>query len=81
MNLQIIKGSFETIEAIELLSQLTSIKIKYHEDKIDATRNEEDIKQRENRIKQLQNELTEVRKYLSQSTEKINLNCSVILDR
>ena len=39
MNLQIINGSFETTEAIELLSQLTTIKIKYHEDKIDATRN------------------------------------------
>jgi len=75
MNLQIINGSFETTEAIELLSQLTSIKIKYHEDKIDATRNEEDIKQRENRIKQLQNELAIARNYLMQSAKKINLNC------
>ena len=81
MNLQIIKGSFETSEAIDLLSQLTSIKIKYHEDKIDATRNEEDIKQRENRIKQLQNELGEARNYLSQSNAKINLNCFVELAR
>jgi hypothetical protein len=81
MNLQIINGSFETTEAIELLSQLTSIKIKYHEDKIDATRNEEDIKQRENRIKQLQNELAIARNYLMQSAKKINLNCIVEFTR
>ncbi len=77
MNLQIIKGSFETSDAIELLSQLTSVKIKYHEDKIDATKNEEDIKQRENRIKQLQNELAYIKNYLAQNGDKINLNCNV----
>ncbi len=75
MNLQIIKGSFEASEAVELLSQLIKVKIKYHEDKIDGSKNEEDIKQRETRIKQLQNELSEVRNHLSSVTEKVNLNC------
>jgi hypothetical protein len=77
MNLQIIKGSFETSDTIELLIQLVNVKIKYHEDKIDGTRNEEDIKQRENRIKQLQSELAHIKNYLAQNSNKISLNCNV----
>ncbi len=81
MNLQIIKGNFENTDAIELLSQLVNVKIKYHEGKIDITRNEEDIKQRENRIKQLQYELAEAKKYLSENSDNINLNCTVEINK
>lgn len=77
MNLQIIKGSFETSDTIELMIQLVNVKIKYHEDKIDATNNEEDIKQRENRIKELQKELAHIKNYLAQQGDKISVNCNV----
>lgn len=61
MNLQLIKGSFKSPEAVEILSQLVNVKIKFHESKIENSQNEEDIKMREKRIKQLQQEFYETK--------------------
>jgi len=54
MNLPLIKGRFSKAEAIDLLSQMMLVKIRYYENKIDKDLSEEDIKMRENLIKQIQ---------------------------
>lgn len=61
MELQLIKGSFTPAEAVDLLTQMVHVKIKFHEDKIEKSLAEEDIKMREKRIKELQQDLNKVR--------------------
>ena len=49
------------------------VKIKFHEDKIHAHANEEDIKMREKRIKKLQKELFEIRNFINSHKGKIEM--------
>lgn len=72
--LQILKGSFNKKEAIDLITEIINIKVKYQEEKINGTINEEDIKMREQRIKHLQNELHKARSIIEKQTEPINLD-------
>lgn len=62
MMIQLIQGEFSANDALELISQMIQIKIKYHENKISSQSNEEDIKTREVKIKRLQKELFELRR-------------------
>jgi hypothetical protein len=73
MVLNLIKGSFTTKEAQELITELIHVKIKFHENKIKLADQEEDIKMREKRIKQLQKELYEVKNYIDRKKESISL--------
>lgn len=57
MKIDLVNGDFTGTEALDLLSQLTAVKIKYHEQKIQQNLTEEDIKMRELRIKKLQENL------------------------
>lgn len=61
MNIQLIQGDFNPEDAMELITQMVHVKIKYHENKISSNSNEEDIKTREAKIKRLQKELFELR--------------------
>lgn len=58
MVIQLIDGKFSTGEAVEMLTRMIQVKIHYHESKIAADNNEEDIKYRETKIKSLQKELS-----------------------
>ena len=73
MKIQLIKGSFSSSDATELITELIKVKIKFHENKISNTHHEEDIKMRESRIKQLQNDLHEVRKYINGKDGNVKL--------
>lgn len=64
MRLQLIQGNYSKMEAIELISQLAQVKIKFLESKIEKSHAEEDIHMREQRIQQLQKELMEARKQI-----------------
>ena len=79
MELQLIKGHFTAPDAVDIITRIINVKIKYHEGKINAASNEEDIKMREQRIKKLQKELFEVRQHLSSKTGKISLDTTVTL--
>lgn len=57
MELKLISGSFDKNDAIELISQLINVKMRFHENKINMTQSMDDIKAREKRIIQLQNEM------------------------
>lgn len=78
-NFQLLKGSFTKAEALSIITKMVDIKIKFHEDKIHNSLNEEDIKMRENRIKQLQKNLYEARLHIEKKTKKIELNSEIDL--
>jgi hypothetical protein len=80
MKIEIIKGAYSSADAIELLIRMVDAKIKFHESKINASDNEEDIKMRENRIRKLQQDLHEVRQHLLKVDGRINLNSDLNID-
>ena len=65
MEIQLIDGQYTSADALELLTQIIHVKIKFHENKISGKSTEEDVKARERRIKQLQKDLFELRNYIS----------------
>lgn len=77
VQLQLIKGCFDKSEALELISQMVHVKIKYHENKIKESEKEEDIKMREKRIKQLQHEFHELRTQLMSVDQTINIESGI----
>lgn len=76
---QLLKGSFTKEDALTLITRMTDVKIRYHEDKIEHSDNEEDIKMRENRIKQLQKDLYEARKKIEHQEGRIELQSEIAL--
>ncbi|MFN8354953.1 MAG: hypothetical protein U0Y10_10935 [Spirosomataceae bacterium] len=77
MQIQLIEGHFDTKEALEILTQLIHVKIRFHENKIQASSHEEDIKMREKRIKHLQKDLYELRKLIESHSGTIDLHAKV----
>jgi hypothetical protein len=75
MEIQLIHGEFSSNEALELLTQMIHVKIKYHESKIMIDSTEEDMKYRESKIKNLQNQLFELKDTLYKSK-----NGNVVVD-
>lgn len=61
MNTQLKEEVSNTNVSIGLITQIVNLKIKYHENQIAKTSNEEDIKFRESKIKQLQNDFLQLR--------------------
>lgn len=79
MKLQLIDGAFSPAETLELLTQLYQIKIKFHEEKVKESANEEDIKMRESKIKFLQKNLDEARAYVKKKDKHFHVESSIIL--
>lgn len=73
INIQLFQGQFNKAEALDLITQMTQVKIKYHENKIRTSHNEEDIEMRESRIRQLQKDLHEVRRQLESKDSNLAL--------
>jgi hypothetical protein len=78
MNIQLIEGQFTNKEALELITQMIHIKIKFHENKINNNSNEEDVKYRETKIKNLQKELFELKYYLDNNGNSVKLEAKVV---
>jgi hypothetical protein len=53
------------------------VKIKYHENKISKSSNEEDMKYRETKIKNLQKELYKLRNDLDSKNGNVTMNASI----
>lgn len=77
IHIQLLKGSFDAREAIDILNQMVQVKIKFHEKKITSHCSEEEIKMRERRIKQLQDEWKELRATIADKNGIITLNAAV----
>ena len=80
MQMNLIQGQFEKNDALHLITQFVHAKIRYHEDKIAQSANEEDIKMRENRIKELQRDLYELRKALDAQSSSLSLQAKLEID-
>ena len=65
MDIQLIQEEFSSNDAIEIITQLVHLKIKYHENKIHSHSSEDDIKTREAKMKRLQKDLFELRKNIN----------------
>ncbi len=79
MKLQLIHGQFTAQDAIDIVTQLTNVKIKFHENKIANSDGEETIKMRENRIKDLQQDLRNVREHILSNGESISMESAIQL--
>jgi len=77
MKIQLIEGEFNANEALDLITQMINVKIKYHENKIHDSNVEEDVKARESKIKRLQNELFELRNQFSIEGKKLSINTTI----
>ncbi len=77
MNIQLIEGEYNPKDAMELITKMIDIKIKYHENKISNIENEEDIKAREAKIKKLQNELYELRRVIGATPNGVKINAEI----
>lgn len=80
MNIQLIQGEFNSGDAMELITQMVHVKIKYHENKINSNSNEEDIKTREVKIKRLQKELFELRKTIYSKSHMLNVEAIIKIE-
>ena len=80
MNIQLIQGQFSTQEAIDIITQMIQVKIKFHENKINNTHGEEAIKMREKRIKDLQQDLKKVRDFIEKQGENVTLQSEITLN-
>lgn len=80
MNIQLIQGKFIAQDAMDILTQMIDVKVRYHENKISQCANEEDIKYRENKIKKLQNELSALRNTLYRREAEVTLQAVVEME-
>ncbi|MGQ3015027.1 MAG: hypothetical protein ACT6QS_15055 [Flavobacteriales bacterium] len=78
-HVQLLQGSFEKEDAITILTKMVDVKIRYHEDKIRQSDNEEDITMRETRIRQLQDQLQEARNHIKNIPGQVTLKSEVYL--
>lgn len=80
MNIQLIQGEFSSNDALELITLMIHVKIKYHENRITVNSSEEDVKYRESKIKNLQKELFDFRNNISADTKNIKIDANIKID-
>jgi Spy/CpxP family protein refolding chaperone len=80
MKIQLIEGSFDKQDALNLLSKIIKVKIDFHESKIDADSNAEDVRMREQKIKKLQNNLMDLRNQINDCSNGIVINASIEIE-
>lgn len=77
MNFKIIDGVFSRQEAIDILTEMVTLKIRFHERRIETSSHIEDISHREARIRELQSELREAREKILAGSTSVALGGSV----
>lgn len=80
IHLQLIQGEFSSNEALDLISQLIQVKIKFHENRIAGNGSEEDLKYRESKIKRLQQELSELRTSINNADGNVRLDGKIKIE-
>jgi len=77
ISIQLIQGTFNSKEVVEIITEMIHVKIKYHENKISKSSNEEDMKYRETKIKNLQKELYKIRNDLDSKNGNVTMNALI----
>lgn len=80
MKIQLIEGKFNAGDALNLITQMIHIKVRYHENKISTLSNEEDIKNGEAKIKRLQKELYELRNQIISGNKKYSIDAAITIE-
>lgn len=80
MDIQLLEGDFKCNEALDLITQMIHLKIKFHENKINKSENEEDVKAREAKIKKLQKCLYELRNNVCVGSNMVKLNAIITIE-
>lgn len=73
MNIELMQGHFSTGEAIDLITHMVEVQIRFQENKIAKGINEEDIKFHEAKIKRLQSQLDELRRGMAPNASQLTL--------
>jgi len=79
MKIHLIKGQFSGKDAISIITKMIDVKIKFQEEKIKNSDNEEDVKMRETRIKTLQKELFESRILIEANGDSVSIESEIVL--
>lgn len=79
MKLELINGTFPAHEVAQLLTKMIQVKIDFHQQKINTSDHEEDIKQREMKIKFLQNQLAGIQQEL-RNGHPVSVSGQVLLE-
>lgn len=79
MKIHLIQGQFTGKDALDIITKMINVKIKFQEEKIESSHTEEDVKMRETRIKSLQKELYESRKFIESHGDKVSLESEINL--
>lgn len=80
MYIELIQGQFGAKDALDIISKMIQVKVRYHESMINKSFNEEDIKFRESKIKQIQNELINFRKTIEGSGGNVKLDAIIKIE-
>ena len=79
MKIQLIEGAIVAKDALDILTKMIHVKIKFQEDKINESSNEEDINMRETRIKRLQKSLFYIIKHIEKQDGQIKIESTINL--
>ena len=77
MQFNLINGTYNRLEALEILTRMVQVKIEFHEDHILHTTDEEDRKMREQRIKELHSDLRRMRREIDKAEGRIAISATV----
>ena len=77
MEIKLVTGSFEQREALDLITRLIDVKIRFHEERIRKSDQEEDIKQRETKIIRLQQDLYTLRQELGRNEKLVSIDAGL----
>jgi|GEM_PF-7006661 len=80
MNIELISGTYNSNETLDLVTELVHVKIKYLEKKIESSMSEEEIKVRENRIKNLQREFYDFKQRVNQKDGRCKIQSTIQLN-
>lgn len=77
MDTTLIDGEFSSADALQVITRLFEVKIRYHEEQIGRSAQEEDIKMRERKIRQLQHNLADIRDYIRNNGQQVWIHANV----
>jgi hypothetical protein len=80
MTIQLIQGEFNSNDALDLITKMIHVKIKFHENKISSISHEEDIKNREAKIKRLQKDLFDLRHEVRSNNKSFKMNATLNIE-
>ena len=79
MKIEFINDDFEPKEALDIITKLIHVNIKFHLDKINVSSNKIDIKMHEIRINRLQKHLFDINQHVEILNGQITIQSSVTL--